>query len=97
MKVLLFGAILFYGFLCLGKVSEMSEMSIFHLSSKWKNESGKEMKLKEFFMGKPTLIAMVYTSCKHTCPMITSKVIRIQRKLPGPMQKKIQLALIFHI
>lgn len=75
------------------KKSEWPEMSIFHLSSGWKNETGKDFKLEKL-QGKLTVMAMVYTTCKHTCPMITSKLIDIQRKIPKKLQKNVQLSLV---
>ena len=76
-----------------GKSEQWPEMSVVHLSSEWKKESGKDFKLADF-QGKLTLLAMVYTSCEHTCPMITSKLIDIQRKIPKDLQKNVQLSLV---
>lgn len=67
--------------------------SIFHLKDEWKNDQNKTFYLKNF-SGKPTVFAMVYTSCQHTCPMITSKVQEVENELPKKMRGKINLALI---
>lgn len=77
----------------LAKEAEFPSESVFHLKDKWRNEQNKSFQLKDF-SGKPTVFAMVYTSCQHTCPMITSKVLEVQKGLPKNMQEKINLALI---
>lgn len=36
---------------------------------------GREVKLSDF-EGKPVIISLIYTSCYHTCPLITNNLIR---------------------
>lgn len=69
------------------------EMSLFHMDSKWQNHTGKTVGL-DSLSGNITLVAMVYTSCEHTCPMIISKLQKVKRLLPKKDQKKVKLALI---
>ena len=89
----LFIVILAFSVTGFAKKESWPEMSVFHMKSKWKNEDGKDFQLKDFG-GTPTVFAMVYTSCKHTCPMITSKVAQVQSQLPEKLKGKVQLALI---
>ncbi|NOR19660.1 MAG: SCO family protein [Xanthomonadales bacterium] len=67
-------------------------MSIFHLQGKWATHEDKIIDLKEL-AGKPVVAAMVYTSCQHTCPLITSKVISVRNSLPKKDQSKVTYAL----
>ena len=68
-------------------------MSIYNLTGPWKNHEGKVVNLKDF-SGKVVVAAMVYTSCQHTCPMITQKVVDIRKALPKKLREKVVYALI---
>jgi len=70
-----------------------SDTSIFNLKDEWKNQENKTFKIEDF-KGKPTVIAMVYTTCQHTCPIITSKVVSIRESLLKKLQNKVQYSLI---
>ena len=41
----------------------------------FRDSKGAEMALSDY-AGKPVVISMIYTSCYHTCPMITNNLIR---------------------
>ncbi|MEH6347159.1 MAG: SCO family protein [Bermanella sp.] len=71
----------------------LPDMSVYHLEGEWTNHEGKSLSLQEL-SGKPVVAAMVYTSCIHTCSMMTSKVLEIQKQLPAHQQDKITYALI---
>ncbi|MDB9787186.1 SCO family protein [Bacteriovoracaceae bacterium] len=86
LSVLLFSGSLFSS-------EKWPENSIYQLESKWKNHLSKELKL-EFLGGSVYILAMVYTGCKHTCPLIISKLMAIRRALPKSDQKKIKLVLV---
>lgn len=73
--------------------AQWPEMSIYHLDGAWKNHNGKEMKLSEL-AGSPVVVAMVYTSCQHTCPMITKKMQDIRKLLPEKIQKNSKYVLL---
>jgi protein SCO1/2 len=68
-------------------------MSLFHLESTWINHNSKEIKM-ENLSGRPSIIAMVYTSCEHTCPMIIAKLIEIQKSIKEKERKNINLVLV---
>lgn len=42
----------------------------------FRNRWGKSVKLSDFH-GKPLVISLIYTSCYHTCPMITKQLTRV--------------------
>lgn len=67
---------------------EFPDLSVYNLKDKWKTHQSKEIQLSNF-SGHPVLIAMVYTSCQHTCPMITQKVKQIRNSLPVDQQNKV--------
>ncbi len=62
------------------KLETISSESLFNLNSKWTAQDGKSFSLKDL-RGKPSIIAMVYTSCEHACPMIIEDIKKIQKKL----------------
>jgi len=77
----------------LAAAADWPEMSIYHLDGIWKNHEGKDTKLSDL-SGKPVVMAMVYTTCQHTCPMITSKIQQIRKSIPERQQKNVRYALV---
>ncbi len=67
--------------------------SIFHLEASWKTHDSKDIQLKDL-SGKPTVVAMVYTSCKYACPMITNQVMKVRKKLSKKNQDKVRYLLV---
>lgn len=54
--------------------------SIFNLESQWTNQDGAGVSLRTL-RGKPAVLAMVYTSCEHACPLIVEDIKRIEKAL----------------
>lgn len=54
-----------------------SEMSLYNSSYEWKDENNKSYHLSDL-RGKKVIMAMAYTSCQGTCPMIVSKLKKIE-------------------
>lgn len=71
----------------------LPDMSIYHLDGEWTNQSGESLYLQDL-AGKPVVAAMVYTSCVHTCSMMTSKVLDIQKQLQSSQPEGVTYALI---
>lgn len=71
----------------------LDENSLYQIGSKWTNQEGKEIELKEFG-GRPTLIALVYLTCKYICPTIISEVKDLEVSLSKEARGKIQVILI---
>ena len=59
---------------------EISEESIFNLTSKWNTEEGKTIQLKEL-KGKTLVIVMIYTTCKAACPRLVADMRSIEEKV----------------
>lgn len=55
-----------------------SDSSLFQVSTKWKDENNKIFLLKNL-EGKKVVMSMAYTSCQGTCPMIVSKLKKIEK------------------
>lgn len=68
------------------------DLSLHQLESKWIDESGKQVALKDF-KGEPFLLSMAYTRCKASCPLIVDDLLSITEGLPKTEQKiKVVLA-----
>lgn len=91
--VILFSIIEFTIFIPFAVAEDWPEMSIFHLDSEWTNQEGENV-LLESLSDKPMVIAMVYTSCQHSCPMITSKIADIRKSIPEKLQSNARYVLI---
>ncbi|PHR72587.1 MAG: SCO family protein [Lutibacter sp.] len=59
---------------------EISDESIFNLTSKWNTEEGKTIQLKEL-KGKTLVMVMVYTTCKAACPRLVADMRSIEEKV----------------
>ena len=72
---------------------EISEESIFNLTSKWNTEEGKEIELKDL-KGKTLVVVMIYTTCKAACPRLAADMRNIEAKIPKEHKKEINYVLI---
>ncbi len=72
---------------------EISEESIFNLTSKWNTEEGKSIQLKEL-KGKTLVIVMIYTTCKAACPRLVADMRGIEQKIEAKKIKNVQYVLI---
>lgn len=96
MKRVLIALILLVGInACSSKpqVKELPEDSIFHLSSKWKDQNNNDLQLKDL-QGKTLVVVMIYTSCKSACPILVSKMKHIESKISRSDIDKVKLVLV---
>lgn len=66
--------------------------SIYQLGSEWKDDRGAEVSISAL-RGHPVVLAMVYTSCEHACPVIVEDMKRIEQSLPPEQRKRVTFAL----
>lgn len=67
--------------------------SIYHVGGAWQTESNETIPL-ESLAGKPQVIALIYTGCSTSCPLIVESMKRIEQKMPAKMRKKIGFVLV---
>ena len=79
-------------FLSIFSYANSSELSLYHASEKWRDETNKDFFLKSM-KGKKVILAMAYTSCQGTCPMIISKLKKIE-KLFKEKNLQVEVAII---
>ncbi len=74
------------------KLSAPSTDSVFNINDQWTDANGKTFQLSKLG-GKPTVIAMVYTSCQYVCPLTVQNIKRIERSLNATEAGKVNFAL----
>ena len=72
---------------------EISEISIFNLTSKWNTEEAKVIELKDL-KGKTLVMVMIYTTCKAACPRLVADMRSIESKIPKNLLKDINFVLV---
>ncbi len=73
--------------------AEPSDVSIYNVSSVWKNRDNEEIALKDL-SGKVQVVAMVYTHCEYACPRILADMKRIQRELIAEELKHVNFLIV---
>ena len=54
--------------------------SVYELESRWRDAQGRERALGSL-AGRVQVVAMVYTACSHTCPLIVTEMKRLEAAL----------------
>jgi len=72
---------------------EISDESIFNLTSKWNTEEGENIELKEL-KGKTLVMVMIYTSCKAACPRLVADMRNIEAKIPKERLQDLNFVLV---
>ncbi|MDD7888030.1 SCO family protein [Flavivirga sp. 57AJ16] len=73
--------------------NEISENSIFNLTSNWKTEENTSIQLKDL-KGKTLVMVMIYTSCKAACPRLVADMRNIESQIPEKALKYLNFVLI---
>lgn len=74
-------------------LDEISDESIFNLTTKWNTEENKTIQLKDL-KGKTLVIVMIYTTCKAACPRLVADMRNIEAKIPKDNLKNLQFVLV---
>ena len=70
----------------------LPDASLYKLRSAWTAHDGRTLSLSSF-RGETVVLAMVYTSCTMTCPLITSEMQAVQRGLPVDVRARVRFVL----
>jgi len=76
-----------------GASKNISDLSIYNLPSKWTNQDGKNLEMKDM-KGKVLVMVMIYTSCKSACPRLVADMRNIESRIPENIKKNIKLVLV---
>lgn len=80
-------------FSSLGFASDLPGDSMYHIGSKWITQDGQEFELKNL-RGKPTILSMVYLTCKYICPAVISEVQALESELNKKNREQVQIVLV---
>jgi len=67
--------------------------SLYDLPSVWRDQRGDTLRLPAL-AGKVRVLAMVYTSCQATCPLIVADLKRVERSLPADRRSDVGFVLV---
>lgn len=67
--------------------------SIFLLDSKWQNQDGKDLHLKDL-KGKNLVVVMIFTSCRTVCPILVADMKKVHAKIAKDKLDDTSLVLI---
>ena len=73
--------------------SKFSEKSLYNLNSTWTTDSGQELKLSALH-GRLQVMALFFTSCQHSCPLIVNDMKAIEKALPAKLRGKVDFLLV---
>ena len=71
----------------------LSETSIFNLTSDWKTQNDKSIKLKDL-RGNTLVMVMIYTSCQAACPRLVADMRNIEKQIPKNQLEKIDFVFV---
>jgi protein SCO1/2 len=75
------------------KDKPISDLSIYNLPSKWTNQNGQDIEMKDL-RGKVLVMVMIYTSCKAACPRLLADMRNIESRLTDNIKENVQFVLI---
>jgi protein SCO1/2 len=75
------------------KEKSISELSIYNLPSKWTNQNGQNIEMKDL-RGEVLVMVMIYTSCKSACPRLVADMRNIESRLPDNIKEHVKLVLV---
>jgi protein SCO1/2 len=67
--------------------------SIYQVGGTWLTENNETIQL-ESLAGKPQIVALIYTGCSNSCPIIVESMKRVEKQVPVNMRNKIGFVLV---
>jgi protein SCO1/2 len=74
-------------------VPTLSGTSIYQLEGSWTDQEGEPRVLSDL-LGKPVVVAMVFTHCQHSCPQIIANLKRIEGALTAQQRTQTRFVLV---
>lgn len=71
----------------------ISDLSIYNLPSKWTNQDGDEMELKDL-RGNVLAMVMIYTTCKAACPRLIADMRHIEEQVPDEYKDRLKMVFV---
>lgn len=73
--------------------TEISDSSIFNLTSTWTNQNGEDLQLEDL-KGDVLVMVMIYTSCKAACPRLVADMRNIAERLPKDSKQDLKMVFV---
>lgn len=73
-------------------MSDLTENSLYQLSSEWTNQFGNKINLTEL-KGKKQIVTMIFANCTYACPILVNDMRRIEERLSKEELKNVQFTL----
>ena len=73
--------------------AKFSEKSLYSLDATWTADVGREVKLAAL-RGRPQVMALFFTNCQHSCPLIVNDMKEIQKALLANVRGKVDFLLV---
>lgn len=70
-----------------------SDQSLYKLDARWTSDVEREVKL-EVLRGRPQVVALFFTNCEHSCPLIVADMKAIDKALPRTLRGKVDYLLV---
>ncbi|MGB2832083.1 MAG: SCO family protein [Methylotenera sp.] len=67
--------------------------SVYQVGGTWQTDNNESIQL-ESLAGKPQLIALIYTGCSNSCPIIVESMKRVEKQVPMNFRDKIGFVLV---
>jgi protein SCO1/2 len=73
--------------------SDLPSDSVYQVGGTWQTENNESIQLTSL-AGKPQLIALIYTGCSNSCPIIVESMKRVEKQVPPNRRSKIGFVLV---
>lgn len=73
--------------------SALPSDSVYQVGGTWQTDNNESIQL-ESLAGKPRLIALIYTGCSNSCPLIVESMKRVEKQVPMNFRGKIGFVLV---
>lgn len=70
-----------------------SGLSVYQLDTRFTDPDGKPVRLKDF-RGQPVLLTMFYGTCPMACPLLMSRIKRVEATLPPEARARVRVVLV---
>jgi protein SCO1 len=70
-----------------------SDRSLYRLDSIWHSDTGRTLKLSAL-QNRPVVVALFFTNCSHSCPLIVGEMKQIESKLPRKSRGNVTFLLV---
>lgn len=74
-------------------VAALSDKSIYQTESKWRTDTGKQIKLADL-KGRPQVVVMFFASCQYACPILVHDLQKIEAALKPEQRARVGFTLV---